>query len=234
MAISGRSLIFSPPSIPKGRFVARLREAKSPAADEAESIYRRMVNNGFDPLIALGQFQAESGLGKGALAGHIRNWGNILFYPWTAELGALDFAADNGFHYSRFSSWTDGVRAYIRLMKSYERKGLDTVETMAAKWLGDKPGTERTERYVGNIVQACARLGAPPQKAVATALHAAPADAPPSYLVKPGDTLATIAKRELGLSSRWVEIYAIPANQTTIGRDPATVRADQRLVMPKR
>jgi hypothetical protein len=237
MAISGKSPLFAPPSIPRGRFVNRLLQAKSPAADEAESIYRRMVNNGFDPLIALGQFQAESGLGTSGFARHTRNWGNILFYPWTAELGALDFAADNGFHYSRFPSWTDGVRAYIRLMKSYERKGLDTVETMAARWLGDKPGTERTERYVSNIVQASARLGAPPKHEVQAPAHAAPATPPPPpvvYVVKAGDTLSAIAKHQLGLASRWPEIYRIPANRATIGRDPGLIRADQRLIMPKR
>ena len=239
MAINEQSPLFAPPSIPEKRFVIRLREAKSPAADEGTSIYRRLVNNGFDPLIALGQFQAESGLGTSGFATRTRNWGNILFYPWTAELGAVDFAPGNGFHYSLFPSWTHGARAYVRLMKSYERKGFDTVETMAARWLGDKVGSERTERYVRNIVLSSARLGAPLRKSAAAVAPAvapapAPAPAPVIYVVKPMDSLSAIAKHELGSSARWPEIYKIPANRTTIGRDPGIIRPGQRLIMPRR
>ena len=162
MAVTGESPIFGPPSITEKRFVNSLRAAKSPAADEGASIYRRMVNNGFDPLIALGQFQAESGLGTKGHATSTRNWGNILFYEWTKALGAVEFAPGNGFHYSEFPTWTQGARAYIRLMKRYESRDFDTVEKMAAHWLGDKVGTPRTNRYVGNILQACARFAAPP------------------------------------------------------------------------
>ena len=115
MAITGQSPLFAPPSVTEKRFVRRLRDGKSPAADEAVTIYRRMVSNGFDPLIALGQFQAESNLGTKGHAKDTMNWGNILFYPWTAELGAVDHAPGNGFHYSKFPSWTQGARAYIRL-----------------------------------------------------------------------------------------------------------------------
>ena len=159
MAVTAESPIFGPPSISEKRFVNHLRAAKSPAADEGASIYRRMVNNGFDPLIALGQFQAESGLGTKGHAVSTRNWGNILFYEWTKALGAADFAPGNGFHYSEFPTWTQGARAYIRLMKRYEARDFDTVEKMAAHWLGDKVGTPRTQRYVDNILQACPLRG---------------------------------------------------------------------------
>ena len=227
MAITGQSPLFAPPSITEKRFVNKLREGKSPAADEGGSIYRRLVNNGFDPLVALAQFQAESGLGTKGHAVNTLNWGNILFYPWTAELGAVDFAPGNKFHYSKFPSWTVGARAYIRLMKSYERSDFDTVEKMAAHWLGDKVGTPRTNRYVGNILNASARFAKP-------AAPAKPKTAPLSYVVKVGDTLSGIAKRELGSSSRWPEIYRISANRTTIGRDPGLIRPGQRLVMPSK
>ena len=166
MAVTGESPIFGPPSITEKRFVNSLRAAKSPAADEGASIYRRMVNNGFDPLIALGQFQAELGLGTKGHALSTRNWGNILFYEWTKALGAVEFAPGNGFHYSEFPTWTQGARAYIRLMKRYEARDFDTVEKMAAHWLGDKVGTPRTNRYVDNILQACARFAAPPAKSM--------------------------------------------------------------------
>ena len=240
MAITKHSPLFAPPSVTEKRFARRLRDGKSPAADEAASIYRRMVNNGFDPLVALGQFQAESNLGTKGHAKATLNWGNILFYEWTAELGAVEHAPGNGFHYSKFPSWTQGARAYIRLMKSYDRGGFDTVELMAARWLGDKPGTPRTNRYVTNILQACARLGAPPAKAgdaakAAVAKPSAPAKpkAPPrTYVVRPGDTLSAIAKHELGASARWPEIYRVPQNRTTIGSNPGLIQPGQRLILP--
>jgi hypothetical protein len=237
MAITGQSPLFAPPSITEKRFVNKLREAKSPAADEGGSIYRRLVNNGFDPLIALAQFQAESGLGTKGHAVNTLNWGNILFYPWTAKLGAVDFAPGNGFHYSRFPSWTAGARAYIRLMKSYERRGFDTVEKMAARWLGDKVGTPRTNSYVGNLLVASARFAKPIKTggtAPKPAARATPNTAPVKYVVKAGDTLSGIAKRELGSSARWPEIYRIAANRRTIGSNPGVIRPGQQLLMPTR
>jgi hypothetical protein len=241
MPITGQSPLFAPPSITEKRFVNKLREGKSPAADEGGSIYRRLVNNGFDPLIALAQFQAESGLGTKGHAVDTLNWGNILFYPWTAELGAVDFAPGNKFHYSKFPSWTVGARAYIRLMKRYERRDFDTVEKMAARWLGDKVGTPRTNRYVGNILDASARFSRPaktggsgPRAGKQPAAPAKPQTAPVSYVVKGGDTLSSIAKRELGSSARWPEIYRLPANRATIGSNPALVRPGQQLIMPSK
>lgn len=53
---------------------------------------------------------------------------------------------------------------------------------------------------------------------------------PKVYTVKPGDTLTAIAKRELGNSSKWPDIYK--ANTKLIGRDPNLIRPGQKLVMP--
>jgi hypothetical protein len=232
MAVNAQSSLFAPPSISEKRFVNKLRKANSPAADEGASIYRRLVNNGFDPLIALAQFQAESSLGTKGHARSTRNWGNILFYEWTAALGAVDFAPGNGFHYSLFPTWTQGARAYIRLMKRYEASDRDTVEKMAARWLGDKVGTPRTNKYVNNIVQAAARFAAPPGSggggttggATKPTAPTQPKTPPVIYVVQPGETLSGIAKRELGTSTRWREIYLIPRNRATIGPDPGLIR----------
>jgi hypothetical protein len=233
MAVTGASPIFGPPSISEARFVSRLRVANSPAADEGADIYRRMIKNGVDPLIALAQFQAESGLGTRGHAVDTRNWGNILFYGWTTALGATEFEPGNGYHYSLFPSWTQGARAYIRLMKRYRAGGFDSVEKMAARWLGDKVGTARTNQYVGNIVQAAARFAPPPGPAPAP-VQPAPAHSPVIYIVQPGDSLSVIAERELGAAVRWREIYAIPANRVTIGDNPGLITPGQRLIMPRR
>jgi nucleoid-associated protein YgaU len=53
------------------------------------------------------------------------------------------------------------------------------------------------------------------------------------YVVKLGDTLSGIAARQLGSSTRWREIYEIPANRALIGPDPGLIRAGQQLIMPK-
>jgi nucleoid-associated protein YgaU len=227
MAVSAASPIFGPPSVSEALFVKRLRAAKSPAAEEGAAIYRRMVAAGLDPLVALGQFAAESGLGTRGYAVRTRNWGNILFYEWTRKLGAVDFAPGNGFHYSEFPTWTDGARAYVALMKRYRERGIERVEQMAARWLGAKVGSDRANRYVRNIVGACARFAGP-------AAPPKPAPAPRAYVVQPGDSLSAIARRELGSSARWREIYAIPSNRALIGDDPGRIRPGQRLFMPDR
>jgi len=53
---------------------------------------------------------------------------------------------------------------------------------------------------------------------------------PKVITVKAGDTLTAIAKRELGDSSKWRDIY--DGNRKTIGRDPNLIRPGQKLVMP--
>lgn len=53
---------------------------------------------------------------------------------------------------------------------------------------------------------------------------------PKVYTVKSGDTLTAIAKRELGNSSKWRDIYN--GNKKVIGRDPNLIRSGQKLVMP--
>ncbi|MGE5606055.1 MAG: LysM peptidoglycan-binding domain-containing protein [Bacteroidota bacterium] len=53
-----------------------------------------------------------------------------------------------------------------------------------------------------------------------------------TYNVKQGDCLWAIAKRELGSSSRWKEIYNTNPNQKTIGPDPNLIYPGQKLVMP--
>lgn len=55
---------------------------------------------------------------------------------------------------------------------------------------------------------------------------------PKVYVVKSGDNLTKIAKRELGSSSRWQDIYSVPENKKTIGPNPNKIKPGQRLVMP--
>jgi len=92
------------------------------------------------------------------------------------------------------------------------------------------------------ILQACARFAAPPAKqggsttggGTQPAAPAKPKAPPVTYVVKGGDTMSGIAKRELGSSARWPEIYRITANRKLIGPNPGLIKPGQRLVMPAR
>lgn len=53
---------------------------------------------------------------------------------------------------------------------------------------------------------------------------------PKVYVVQPGDSLWTIAKRLLGSGARWRDIYA--KNQKAIGPNPNLIRPGLRLVIP--
>lgn len=52
-----------------------------------------------------------------------------------------------------------------------------------------------------------------------------------SYVVKPGDTLKSIAKATLGSADRWQEIFE--SNKTTLLDDKAELKAGSRLNLPK-
>ena len=53
---------------------------------------------------------------------------------------------------------------------------------------------------------------------------------PKIYTVRAGDTLYTIAKRELGAGSRFKDIFS--GNADVIGHDPNLIKPGQKLVMP--
>ncbi|MDI6872284.1 MAG: LysM peptidoglycan-binding domain-containing protein [Bacillota bacterium] len=53
---------------------------------------------------------------------------------------------------------------------------------------------------------------------------------PKVYVVKPGDSLYSIARTQLGSGSKWRTIY--DANKATIGPDPNKLTAGMKLVMP--
>lgn len=54
-----------------------------------------------------------------------------------------------------------------------------------------------------------------------------------TYIVKKRDTLWSIAKKVLGKGSRWPEIYNIPQNKKTIGKNPNIIKQGQKLILPK-
>jgi len=56
------------------------------------------------------------------------------------------------------------------------------------------------------------------------------ADLGETVVVRPGDTLISIAREQLGSSSRWRELYE--ANRETLGRSPGPLAPGTQLVLP--
>jgi hypothetical protein len=100
---------------------------------------------------SLGTFHAESHSGTRGYATVTKNWGNILYYAWTADFGATPYAPGNGYTYAKFPSWLASVRAYVDLLQRYDRSGYTTVSSASAHWLGTIEGSSRHLTYLNNI-----------------------------------------------------------------------------------
>lgn len=66
-------------------------------------------------------------------------------------------------------------------------------------------------------------------KAVPTAPKP-PSEAQRTYIVKAGDSLSAIARRELGNEGRWRELYAM--NKSVVGPNPDLIRPGMVLMLP--
>ena len=146
-----RDRIIAGPTLTEDSFVDRLRAVSSPALSEGRSIYRTLVAGGVNPAFSLGTFHAESHSGTRGYATYTKNWGNILYYAWTADFGAVPYAPGNGYTYAKFPSWLASVRAYVDLLQRYDRGGYTTVSSASAHWLGTIEGSSRHLTYLNNI-----------------------------------------------------------------------------------
>ena len=195
-----------------------------------------MVNNGFDPLIALGQFQAESGLGtkghatqhaelgqhpvlrvdQGARRGRIRTGQRVPLL----RVSDLDpgrpgvHPADETLRGARFRHRREDGRALAR------GQGRDAANEPLRRQhpAGDAPASRLRRRSRCVSTTGGAKQPAAPAK---------PKAPPVIYVVKSGDTMSGIAKHELGSSARWPEIYRIAANRKLIGANPGLIRPGQ-------
>ncbi|MFF1557999.1 LysM peptidoglycan-binding domain-containing protein [Streptomyces sp. NPDC058279] len=57
-----------------------------------------------------------------------------------------------------------------------------------------------------------------------------PSEAQRTYIVKTGDSLSAIARRELGNEGRWRELYAM--NKSVVGPNPDMIRPGMVLMLP--
>ena len=143
--------IIAGPTLTEDSFVDRLRAVSSPALSEGRYIYRTIVAGGVNPAFSLGTFHAESHSGTRGYATYTKNWGNILYYAWTADFGATPYSPGNGYTYAKFPSWLASVRAYVYLLQRYQRSGYTTVSSASAHWLGTIEGSTRHLTYLNNI-----------------------------------------------------------------------------------
>lgn len=146
-----RDRILAGPTLTEASFIDRLRAVGSPALSEGRSIYRTLVSGGVNPAFSLGTFHAESHSGTRGYATTTKNWGNILYYAWTADFGATPYAPGNGYTYAKFPSWLASIRAYVDLLQRYDRNGYTTVSSASARWLGTPEGSSRHLTYLDNI-----------------------------------------------------------------------------------
>jgi hypothetical protein len=143
--------IIAGPTLTEASFVDRLRAVGSPALAEGASIYQTLVAAGVNPAFALGTFHAESHSGTRGYAVTTKNWGNILWYSWEAEYGAVPYAPGNGYTYAMYPDWLSSVRAYAALLRRYNTSGYTTVSSASAHWLGTIEGSSRHLTYLNNI-----------------------------------------------------------------------------------
>ena len=110
-------------------------------------------------------------------------------------------------------------------------------------WLGTREGGPLSDQITPNgrptIVVATAAAvkpsasasPSPPPASAPTAAAGAPGEAASEYIVRPGDTLRTIAEQEYGDATAWPRIYQ--ANRDAIGPDPDALKAGTRLELPR-
>ena len=185
-----RDHIIAGPTLTEDSFVDRLRAVSSPALSEGRYIYRAMVAGGVNVAFALGTFHAESHSGTRGYATVTKNWGNILYYAWTADFGATPYSPGNGYTYAKFPTWLASVRAYVDLLQRYDRSGYTTVSSASAHWLGTIEGSDRHLTYLNNITAVMSILpddGVPVMTALSVATYNR-ASVPVSYAAR--DNLA--------------------------------------------
>lgn len=142
----------SPPRISKATFVKVLRDANSPAADEAESMYDGITSVGVDPAVGLAFFKHESTYGKyGICKTHdTKNIGNVRRAYNAARGRQLDIPGRGPFW--KFDSWTQGAIDWAERMRYRyaEQQGLDTVDKAIPVYA---PSSDNNvpERYIKDV-----------------------------------------------------------------------------------
>jgi hypothetical protein len=126
--------VVRPPSIDVATIQRVLRQAGSPAVDEAQAFYDLGERYGLDPAICLAFFIVESGAGTKGMATETRSVGNIRATP-----GYINHKG-----YRKYSTWREGVEDWYRLIgRLYVGEwGLLTVETIVPVYAPSGDGND--------------------------------------------------------------------------------------------
>lgn len=153
------------------------------------------------------------------------------FFPETADLRYCRYenVPDPQTAMNRLTAWMVDRKPVRLLITDTAVNALVYVSAHTSRFTGGEPGdvyfdvTFRTWREMkvrqagtGSSASASARTDTKPT--------------PKVYTVRSGDSLSSIAKRELGSSAKWSAIY--DKNKSLIGRDPNKIKPGQKLVMP--
>lgn len=135
----------SSPRITREKFIQVLVSAQSPAAKEAESLYRVPVSFGLDPAVALAFFAHESAFGKAGKAVRTKNWGNLRRGQGRA------YKVSEGFAFYR--TWEDGLHDWCRLIRTVyvDTWRLTTVRAALVKYAPGSDGNNPA-RYGDAVV----------------------------------------------------------------------------------
>lgn len=141
------------PRISPERFAQILRDAGSPAAEEARACWQAVVEEGVDPLFALAVFHHESQFGKVGICAQYdtKNPGNVR----SSSTGKGSVVQTERGTFVKFATWTDGFRDLARRLVDprypYAQKGAKTIAAIIPIWA---PAADHNtpEAYVQAVV----------------------------------------------------------------------------------
>jgi hypothetical protein len=136
---------FTASTISKETFHTVLSQAKSPAANDADTLYEIPVRYRINPAIALAFFKHESSCGTAGVARSTLNWGNLRRSRGHAA------AVHDGWAW--YHEWRDSLEDWCLLIKEYADRGLDTVEE-AIPVYAPSSDNNAPARYIAFVVAA--------------------------------------------------------------------------------
>jgi hypothetical protein len=141
---TGSSVVGSPTV--SAQFIDQmLCKYNSPACGTGADLYNLGVQYNVDSAFALAVFWNESGFGRAGMAASTRSLGNLRCIP--------SAACWNG--YAAFSSWSDGYRAFYKLVSGpvYEGANRTTVESIIPVYAPSGDGNAPSH-YIGVVESA--------------------------------------------------------------------------------
>lgn len=123
-----------------------------------------------------------------------------------------------------------GTGAYFRALAEHNRNKVVRTDRLSPGTVIATPSTAELEKSYPDLCPKASRREAARTRAVGAFSQAGYAGGGRTYVVQEGDTLVSIAKHELGKTSRWGEIYEL--NKAALGKDYNYLTPGMQLAMP--